>query len=64
MTDNNTAQRNSTTVLTGVLAVLVCCEVIVISSDFSDGVRFVLGGIVALAMIAVVFQLRRKRDAN
>jgi hypothetical protein len=64
MTDSNTTQRNSTTVLIAVLAALAGCEVIVISSDFSDGVRFGLGGLVALAIVAVVFQLSRNRTTN
>jgi hypothetical protein len=65
MTDNTTGPRSkpalSNTSLTAVLATLTGCEVIVIGSDFSDGVRFGLGGLVALALVAVVYQLGRNR---
>jgi hypothetical protein len=65
MTDNTTRRRAnpalSNTNLTAVLAVLAGCEVLLIGSDFSNGVRFGLGGLVALALVAVVYRLGRNR---
>lgn len=55
------AQRRSNSVLLAVLAALVACEATVLLGDLDNGVRYGVGGVVALALVLVVFQLSRTR---
>ncbi|MFI5758069.1 hypothetical protein [Streptomyces sp. NPDC051569] len=60
MTDNPTRSRSNA--LIGVtLAVLVCCEVALLSSGASDGVRYGVGAAIAVALVVGVIQLGRTR---
>lgn len=59
MSDLNQDRSNS--VLIAGLAALVACEVVVLGSDLSNGVRYGVGGGIALAMVAGVFRLSQNR---
>lgn len=54
-------QHRSNSVLISVLAALVACEAVVLASDLGNGVRYGVGGVVALAMVLVVFRLSQSR---
>ncbi|MFC5952967.1 hypothetical protein ACFP51_00215 [Streptomyces pratens] len=46
------------------LAVLACGEVVLITSDASNGIRYGVGAALALAMLAVVARLAKGADSR
>ncbi|MFE7237737.1 hypothetical protein [Streptomyces sp. NPDC057580] len=53
-----TASRTNTT-LAVLLAVLACVEVVLLTSDASDGVRYGVGAALAVAILVVVGRLAK-----
>ncbi len=60
MNDNMT-WRHSKNVIGSALGVLVVFEIIVLSSSLNDGVRYGLGGAIAVALVLGVAQLSINR---
>ncbi|MDX3798303.1 hypothetical protein [Streptomyces sp. AK04-3B] len=58
-----TASRSRTT-LAALLAVLACVEVMLISSDTSDGVRYGVGAALAVGILVVVGRLAKGGSAD
>lgn len=58
-----TTRRPSDTLWIAVAA-LVAGEVVVIGSALADGIRYCLGGLLAVALIGLVFQLGRTRPGR
>ena len=57
-------ERRTGGALIPALAVLAGAETIVISSDLSDGIRYGVGGVLAVVLIALVFRLGRERHRS
>ena len=61
MSTNHTATRSRSSALVAVLAALVAAAAVLLTVDVSDGVRYGVGGVVLVALVAVVAQLARQR---
>jgi hypothetical protein len=61
---DNTTRRTSSSVLIPVLAALLPSQVLLMNSDYGNGVRYGLGGLAVLVMLVVVFRLSRNRTAD
>ncbi|WP_329391927.1 hypothetical protein OG625_41150 (plasmid) [Streptomyces sp. NBC_01351] len=58
MTATATASR-TTTSLAALLAVLACVEAVLFTSDAADGVRYGVGGALAVAIVVLVSRLAK-----
>jgi hypothetical protein len=61
---DNLIQNRSNSFLIAVLAALVACEAVILVSDLSNSVRYSVGGVVALALVLVVFKLSQVRSQS
>jgi uncharacterized membrane protein (DUF373 family) len=61
---DNLIQNRSNSIFIAVLAALVACEAVVLVSDLSNGVRYSVGGVVAAALVLVVFKLSQSRSES
>ncbi|MGW1794105.1 hypothetical protein ACWCO0_34815 [Streptomyces tubercidicus] len=54
-------RESSTTLITAVMAALIGAEIVLICSDLDDIIRYSVGAVIMVALVAGVFQLGRAR---
>ncbi|WP_031012261.1 hypothetical protein [Streptomyces sp. NRRL F-5727] len=61
---SSSTATSSRTLLAALLAALAIAEVVVVTGDASDGVRYGGGAVLAVAILAVVYRLSKGSSAR